>query len=728
MDIATLDGRMVGVRGRVEDRVNRGRLGPKGLYGWQANNSPDRLTTPLVRRNGELSAATWDDAMSLIVDHTRHVLDQHGPLAMCFYDSGQLFLEDYYTLTTIVRGGIGTPHLDGNTRLCTATAAFALKESFGTDGDPGTLDDVDECDTMFIVGHNLAETHTVLWARVLDRLDGPNPPRLVVVDPRRTPVAQRAEVHLPIVPGTNLMLLNAIQRELIVNGWVDRNFVDCHTVGFARLHALVADYSAERAAEVCRVPAEDIRAAASVIGSSQRLVSTVLQGVYQSPQATASACQVNNINLLRGMIGRPGATVFQMNGQPTAQNTRETGANGDLTGLRNWENADHVAELAALWHLHPLDVPAWSPPTHAMQMFRYAEEGAARFLWIVGTNPAVSLPELHRIRSILAQERLFVVVNDAFLTETAAYADVVLPVELWGEKTGVFTNHDRTVHLSEQAVEPPGQARTDMAIFLDYAERLGLRDREGAPLPRWHTPEECFDAFKAATVGRPCDYSGLTYDKLRGGPVQWPCTPEHPDGTARLYTDHRFNTDPDYCEGWGHDLLTGAAHERKDYAELQANGRAILHAVPFQPPHEPPGEDYPLVFTTGRTFSQFHTRTKTGRAPQLRAAAPDAWLEIAADDAAHLGIAEGDLVEVVSPRGRLELRARIAAIRAGVVFAPFHYGYWDARGDGGDPGSPTRAANELTLTDWDPVSKQPVFKVSAVRVSRLERTASGETS
>lgn len=345
-----------------------------------------------------------------------------------------------------------------------------------------------------------------------------------------------------------------------------------------------------------------------------------------------------------------------------------------------------------------------------------------RFLWITATNPAVSLPELSRIRSILAQERLFVVVTDAFLTETAKLADVVLPAAIWAEKTGTFTNHDRTVHLSEKAVDSPGQARSDMEIFLDYARRLGLADRDGFPLVKWRTPEECFEAYREVTRGRPCDYSGLSYDLLRGsGGIQWPCTPRAPAGTERLYADYRFRTETGECEDYGHDLLTGAAFERKDHAALNPAGRAILKAADFWPPHEPPDDDYPLLFTNGRTAYHLHTRTKTRHARQLDGAAPDAWVELSPADAARLGIAEGDLVSVESRRGRLEGRARICGIREGLVFVPFHYGYWDAAGEGPDAGQDARprTANELTSTDWDPVSKQPVFKAAAVRVSRL---------
>lgn len=723
MDIGVKDGRIVGVRGRAEDRVNHGRLGPKGLYGWQANNSPDRLTRPLIRRDGQLQDASWDEAMELVVGRSRELLDSMGPLSLGFYTSGQLFSEEYYAQAKVARAGLGTPHLDGNTRLCTATAEWALIESFGCDGDPGSYTDIDLCDTLFLVGHNVAETQTVLWMRMLDRLRGPDRPRLVVVDPRPTPAAREADVWLPIRSGTNVALLNAIQHELIANGRIDRRFLDEHTVGFEALERVVGQYPPERAAEICGVSAELIRDAAQVVGGGERLVSTCLQGVYQSNQATAAAVQLNNVNLLRGMIGKPGCSVFQMNGQPTAENTRETGANGALPGYRNFENDAHVEELAALWNVDPLTIPHWAPPTHAMQIFRFAEEGSIRFLWIAATNPAVSLPELHRIRSILSQKRLFVVVSDAFFTETAQLADVVLPAAIWGEKTGTYTNADRTVHLSDKAVEPPGEARSDLDMFVDYARRMGFVDKDGAPLLGFATPQEAFDEFRRISAGRPCDYSGLSYDKLRGsGGIQWPCNAENPEGRERLYTDHRFPTYADYCESYGHDLISGAQNEPDEYKAHDPRGRAVLKAAEYVPSPELPSEQYPFLLNNGRTVYQWHTRTKTGRAPELETAAPDPWVEIAPEDAERLGINDGDIVAVESPRGKIEAPARLTGIREGVVFIPFHYGYWDEP-EGSEPNGSARAANELTITRWDPVSKQPTYKTAAVS---LEKVADGD--
>jgi anaerobic selenocysteine-containing dehydrogenase len=723
LELAVRDGRLVGIRGRADDRVNHGRVDPKDLYGWQANQAPDRLRRPLVREGGALVETDWVSAMSRIVDRSRALLAEDGGWGRIgFHTSGQLFLEEYYTLSVIGKAGIGTPHMDGNTRLCTATAAAALKASFGTDGQPGSYTDIDSCDAIALYGHNVAETQAVLWMRMLDRRRGSDPPAMVAVDPRDTPVAREADVHLAVRNGTNVALMNALQHVLLAGGWYDRDYAQTHTVGFDALAKLVEPCTPEWAAEICDVDAGRIRAAAEIIGTSERLVSTVLQGFYQSSQATAASVQVNNIHLLRGMLGRPGAGLFQMNGQPTSQNTRETGADGDLPGFRNWGNKEHIRELAQLWRVDEATIPHWAPPTHAMQVFRLAEQGSIELLWISATNPAVSLPDLPRIRELLARPELFVVVQDMFLTETAMLADVVLPAAGWAEKTGTFTNTDRTVHLSERAIDPPGEARADLDIFLDYAHRMDFRDRDGEPLLKWQDPEGAFEAWKDASRGRPCDYTGMSYDLLRRhNGIQWPCTDDAPQGTERLYTDHHFNTDPDECESFGHDFATGAELGEQSYRAKEPDGRAFLHGVAYEPAPEMPDDSYPLLLTTGRTVYHFHTRTKTARTPELQEAAPDVWAELHPDDARDLDIADGDDVVIESRRGRVVAPARVGTVRRGVVFLPFHYGYWDEDSQGPD-GRP-RAANELTITAWDPVSKQPLYKVAAVRVRRADRDA-----
>jgi ferredoxin-nitrate reductase len=718
LDIGVAGGRIVGVRGRTGDRVNRGRLGPKGLHGWEANASADRLTTPLIRRGGRLEPATWDEAMGLVVERSKRAISDFGPSSHGFYNSGQLFLEEYYTLALVAEAGIGTAHVDGNTRLCTATAANALIESFGTDGAPGSYADFDMTDAIFLVGHNMASSQTVLWSRVLDRLDGPSPPKLIVMDPRRTQAAKRADVHLAPRPGTNLPVLNGILRILIQRGWIDSAFIQAHTVDFETLVTSTEPWTPEEVERVSRVPAAALNAAAEILGTSVSLVSTCLQGVYQSLQATASAVQVNNLHLIRGLIGKPGSTVFQMNGQPTAQNTRECGVNGEFVAFRNWNNPEHVAQTAKIWNVEPSKLPTWTPPTHAMQMFQLAETGSIRLLWIIATNPAVSLPEVGRIRRILEHEDLFVVVSDAFLTETAAMADVVLPAALWGEKTGCTTNADRTVHLSQQAIRPPGDARSDLDILLDYAQRMDFRDKDGQPLIPWTDSEGAFEGWKACSAGRPCDYSGMSYAMLRdSGGVQWPCNSAYPTGRERQYEDGTFNTASDFCETYGHDLATGAAITVEEYAARDPKGRAVIKGAEYLPPPEEPDAVYPFLLTTGRLPHHFHTRTKTGRAAALNAAAPAAFVELSDGDAKRLGIAEGDVVEVRSRRGHVMVPARLGGIEPGVVFVPFHYG-----DDGGEAAT---SANRMTISGWDPVSKQPHFKYAAVAVRRVGSSVRG---
>jgi anaerobic selenocysteine-containing dehydrogenase len=716
LDIGVKNGRIIGVRGRAADAVNKGRLGPKGLHGWEANNSPDRLSKPMIRRNGKLEEASWDEAMDLIVQKSKDIIQMHTALAIGFYTSGQLFLEEYYALAVIGKAGIGTPHMDGNTRLCTATAAAALKVSFGSDGQPGSYTDLDTAETILHCGHNIASQQTVLWMRILDRLAGPNPPTVIAIDPRNTFTAQKATIHLAPKAGTNLAVMNGLLHLIIKNGAIDQQYIDAHTTGFEELKKVVSQYTPEKVEAITGVPAHLLNEAGHILSTTKTLVSTVLQGFYQSMQATAAAVQVNNIHLIRGLIGKDGCGIYQMNGQPTAQNTRETGADGDLPGFRNWGNEEHIKQLADLWNIDPIIIPHWAPPTHAMQIWRYAEQGSIKLLWISATNPAVSLPDLPRIRKILEKEDLFVIVQDGFLTETASYADVVLPAALWGEKTGTFTNVDRTVHISHKAVDPPGEAHSDLDIFLDYARRMQFKDKDGAPLIKWRTPEEVFEGWKDCSRGRPCDYTGLTYAKLsEGSGIQWPCNEQHPNGTKHIYTDGVFNTGLEYCETYGHDLDTGATVTMEEYKSINPGGKAFIKAAAFRPPHETPDNAYPLMLTTGRVVYHFHTRTKTGRSAALNNAAPNAFVQISERDATNYGITEGDMVELSSRRGKVVVAANIGGIIEGHVFMPFHYGCWD-------DATRNSAANELTLTEWDPVSKQPHFKYAAVRIQKADKT------
>jgi Anaerobic dehydrogenases, typically selenocysteine-containing len=716
MDIGVKNGRIVGIRGREVDRINHGRLGPKGLHGWVANNSKDRLKYPLIReggkKEGKFRQASWNEAMELIVKKSKEIIGKYTSDAIAFYSTGQLFIEEYYTLAVIAKAGIGTSLTDGNTRLCTATAAAALRQTFGSDGQPGSYTDYDTTDCIFLVGHNMSSTQTVQWMRILDRLKGPNPPKAVVLDPRLTATSREATVHLAPRIGTAIAVLNGIQNLLIENGWIDNDFINKHTIGFEKLKKIVSEYTPDKVEEISGVKPETLYKAAEIIGTTPTLVSSALQGVYQSEQATATACQINNINLLRGMIGRPGCSILQFNGQPTAQNNRETGCNGEQPGFRNVQNPKHMEDLSRIWNVDVGKIPL-GETAHIMEIMDHAEAGSVKMLWVICTNPAVSLPDLARVRRILSKPDMFLVVQDCFPTETTEFADVILPAGIWGEKTGTFTNTDRTVHISYKAVDPPGDARSDFDIFLDYARRMDFRDKDGAPLIKWNDPEGAFEGWKECSKDCLCDYSGLTYAKLTGGSgIQWPCNEQNPDGTERLYTDFVFRTDEDVCETHGNDLETGGNISPEEYKAWNPAGKALLKGARYMPPFEEPDEEYPFRLSTGRIVYHFHTRTKTGRSRELEEAAPHAFAQISEEDAARLSITDGEMVDVRSRRGIVRVPAKIGNIEVGHIFIPFHYGYWD------EHECRPRAANELTIPLWDPISKQPHFKMAAAQLTK----------
>ncbi|KAI5449249.1 hypothetical protein NCC49_005165 [Naganishia albida] len=715
------DDKIVGIRGRAVDRINKGRLGPKGMCSWEYNGHPDRLTFPQIRKNGKLERATWDEAMELIVKKSKEIIEHLTPHAISFYTSGQLFAEEYHALDLAMVGkaGLGTLTMDGNTRLCTAGAAAAMRESFGSDGQPGSYDDVDVTDCLFLFGHNVAATQTVLWSRMLDRMAGPNPPKVVVVDPRVSLTAEHATVHLRPRIGTNLALLNGIQRLLIVKGYVKKAYVDKNTIGFEDLKGHVMGYTPERVEEITGVPPKDLEAAADIIGQAKTVLATALQGVYQSNQAVASAVALNNIQLLTGNIGIPGGGIYQMNGQPTAQNNRETGCDGEFPGFRNNNNPAHMQELADYWNVDVSKIPSWSDPIHIMSMLQMMEAGTIKMMWVNGTNPAVSLPKLGRIRDILTDPGLFVIAQDIFETETTQLADVVLPAAMWGEKTGVFTNVDRTCHISHKAVDPPGEAKSDFEIFVDYARRMEFKDKDGKDLLPFKTQEEAFNHWARSTKGRPCDYTGMSYAKLTGGSgIQWPCNEQYPNGRPRLYDDGKFFTKPEEAESFGHDLELGTPISPADYAKMNPNGRAILKGCQYRAALDDVCEEYPFTLATGRNHLHFHTRTKTGRSKRLRHADHDPYVQIHEEDAKELDIKDGDFVIVETRNGKAELPAKLGKIEKGQVFIPFH---WGAHQQGGHDHMNGRAvaANELTQPAWDFISKQPIFKTAGVKLTKV---------
>ncbi|WP_409305106.1 molybdopterin-dependent oxidoreductase [Peribacillus sp. SCS-155] len=717
---AVKDGKIVGIKGNAKHSINRGRLGPKGENQWHANNAPDRLLTPLIRNEeGKLKPASWEEAMELIVGKAKQSLKEKGSNSVAIYSTGQGFLEDYYTIAKIGRAGLQTHLLDANTRLCTATTEFCLLQSFGADGTPASFDDVDVTDTLMLFGHNVAETGTVLFERIMERKKKTGKPYIIVVDPRKTMTAKEADLHLQLYPGTNVALLNGVINEVLLNGRIDSDFIGKHTIGAEEMMKSVGEWTLEKTAEVTGIPEETLKLAAMKLGNTDSLVTTTLQGTFQSADATTACVAINNLHLIRGLIGKPGSGPLHMAGQPSSSANRTAGGVGTYPAHRNPMNPEHIKEMAELWNVDMMTLPV-GPEKGIEEQIEMIENGEIGFFWNIGTNPLVSLPNRQRAKKAL--EKTFVVVQDPFLTETTMVADVVLPAALWGEKEGTMENADRTINLLRKAVDPPKGVKSDFDILMDFARRMDFTDKEGQPLIAYKTPEECFEEFKLVSKGRPCDMTGITYQRLEEhNGLRWPVKDGESLGTPRLYSDFLFHTDVSYSQSYTKDQFTGRNLTKKEYASKNAKGRAIFHPTRYLPPSEQPNEDYPMWLTTGRLVWHWHTRTKTGRSPYLQMAAQHGYVEINSDDAKRLSIVQGELVRLSSPRGWIEVPARIGdAVQKGLVFVPFHFGSWEKK----------EAANELTVDYVDPLSKQPTFKQSACKIEKIRRehqVATGET-
>jgi anaerobic selenocysteine-containing dehydrogenase len=660
---------VVAVDGDPDHPVNRGRLCPKGLSEHHSITAEGRLTFPIV----DGSPARWDTALNRMVTGFRELLDTHGPESVAVISTGQLVTEEFYTLGKLARLGMGLAHTDGNTTLCMASAVAGYKLSFGTDGPPGCYEDLELADVVVLWGANIADNHPLLAPRVLANTEA----HVIVVDPRATKTAQIATEHVAVRPRTDVTLLNAVIRILLDEDLVDPEAARPYVEGLDELLHHVRGLDLEAAAAECGLALEQIRDMARRIGRAERCLVAWTMGVNHSVQGTETVTLLNTLCLLTGNIGREGAAPFSITGQCNAMGTRESGFTASMPGYRAFDNPEHRRELAEIWGIDEDRLPRERGRAYP-DIINAVMSQKIKGLWIIGTNPLVSFPNREVLEHALGRLDLLVV-QDGFETPTTSLADVVLPAAIWGEKDGSYTNSERRASRVQAAVAPPGEAKADFDIFLAVADRWGCRDEL---FPGWSTPGDAFDELRRVTAGRPCDYSGITYDRmLAAGGVQWPCPADDPrvplGGTPRLYTDLRFN---------------------------RPDGRAALRVVDRQPLREPPDEDFPFILNTGRTVEHWHTRTKTGRIDILEGLAPEAWVEVHPDDAATLGVRSGDLVRVASRRGAVDrLRARVTAIvRPGEVFIPFH---WDER-----------CANRLTDDEFDPISREPNYKQCAVLV------------
>lgn len=672
IEIGVKDGKAVASRAHQLHPVNRGKLCPKGLSEHYILDSPNRAQRPLLRRNGKLVPVSWDDALGVMVEQFRATQARHGAQSLGVLSTGQLVTEEFYTLGKLVQLGFGTSNYDGNTTLCMASAVSGYKLSFGSDGPPGSYEDIEKADVVFLIGANIADNHPIL-CQYLDT----NPSRtLIVADPRVSKTAMMADLHLPLQPRSDLALLNGLAHILIKQDWIDRAYIDRHTTGFDELARFLDSYSPERVASLTGLTEEQIFKTAFLIGRSRSAFIGWTMGVNHSTKGTETVNAICNLSLLTGKIGHAGSTPFSITGQCNAMGTREAGFTSSLPGYRKFDDPRDRAALAALWNIDESRLPAkrgWAYP----DIVEGAVAGRIRALWIIATNPLVSFPNQDVLRQALSNLDFLVVQDGYHPTPTTELAHLVLPAAIWGEKEGTYTNSERRVSKVNKAVDPPGEARSDFDIFLAIAEKLGCREEL---YPGWATVEDAFNEWRRVSRGRLCDSSGISYELLaERAAVQWPFPEGASEGAPRLYTDGHFQT---------------------------ADGKARLICAKWEPFPEQPNREYPLVLNTGRTVEHWHTRTKTRDVPILARLSPQAWLEMNPRDATQLGLRSYDRIDLVSRRGRVRaVELRLTEIVApGQVFMPFHFFETNV--------------NEVTQSAFDPVSREPNYKQCAVRVER----------
>jgi nitrate reductase (cytochrome) len=731
--VGVLNGRVVAVQGDPDNEVNKGLLCAKGYHVGSILYGKDRLTTPQIRRNGELADASWDDAVDHIAD--KMIAD---PARFSIYGSGQWTVGEGYTAMKFFKGGMSNNHLDPNARLCMASAVVGFITTFGVDEPPGCYDDFDVCDTVITWGNNWAEMHPVLFSRFMDRkaaLPKHSAKQLTYIDlaTRRTRSTLSADHYMEFQPQTDMVIANCICHQLLKNDTYDKAFVEAHArlkdnegndISLEQYKAFLADYTPEASSKLSGVSVEQLKYLGKIFGDPERkIVSIWCMGMNQHTRGTWINNLVYNVHLLSGKIGKPGSAPFSLTGQPSACGTcREVGTLAHaLPGGRVVKNEEHRIECENVWNTKVGAINP-KPGFHTVKMFKALNEGELTGMWVQVTNPAQTMPNLNENLSKLKDR--FLVVSDVYPTVTTALADVVLPSALWVEKNGVFGNTERRTQQWFAMVDPPGEARDDVWQMIAVARRMyekgyeGLKDRDGNFLLAFHdesgneveawkwevfrdksfnVDKALFDEYRQLTVKKHKDLP--PYDVLaEAHGMRWPVVQDS-DGVWQE-TKWRYveGEDPFVEEGKGIQF----------YGAKAGDDKAIVWARPYEPPPEVPDEEYPLWLCTGRVLEHWHTGTMTRRVPQLKRAMPKAYVEFNPVDAKEMGLNEGDMIRISSRRGSIELplwlRGRSIPQR-GAIFVPFF-----------DEG---KLINRVTLDAYCPMSKEPDYKKCAVRVEKV---------
>jgi len=675
--IGVKDGKPVRTKGDPEHFVSRGTLCPKGLTEHEIVRSSNRVTTPMIKKDGKLQAVEWDEAFKTVSDKFKSIQAQYGKEAVACISTGQFLTEDFYTLGKFVQLGLETSNYDGNTTLCMASAVMGYKQTFGADGPPASYEDFSHADVIMLIGANIADNHPILKLHIAkNKKTTGKKPKIIVIDPRFCKTANMADMFVPIAPRSDLALMNGLCYIIMEQGWEDTKFIKNRTSGYKEFRKhIMSKYPPQEVANITGLDVKTLYELAKVYAGASKALSAWTMGVNQSSIGTDTVSAICNLALITGNLGKKGAAPFSITGQCNAMGTREFGFTSSIPGYRNFANIQDRIDFANI-----IDVPVELIPKKRgysyPQIIDAIDRGEIKALWVTATNPLVSFPDQNKLRRALKKLDILVV-QDAFMSETAEIADVIFSAATWSEKEGTYTNSERRCNYAQKAVEPIGLTMSDTNIVIEFSKYF--EGKYELLFKDFKCSEDIFNEIKRVSAGQLCDYSGMSYEKLKQlGGVQWPCNETYPDGKKRLYT--------------------------KGFECKTEDGKARLLPLDWQPLAESCSKNFPLNLNTGRTVEQWHTRTKTKTIELLNDLAPEAWVEINPKDAATLQVKSGDRIKIGNKRGVVEeLIVKVTeVVRQGDIFVPFHFS--------------EQLINNLTIADFDPQSFEPNFKQCAVNI------------
>ncbi|MDP3679398.1 MAG: molybdopterin-dependent oxidoreductase [Flavobacterium sp.] len=671
----------VSVTGDKNHPVNKGMLCSKGMnLHYVVNDTSDRILYPEMRwsKSHPMERVSWDTALERAAAVFTSIIKKHGPDSVGFYISGQCLTEEYYLVNKLVKGFLKTNNIDTNSRLCMSSAVVGYKKTFGEDAVPIAYDDIELADTFLITGANPAWCHPILFRRIEQHKEKNPKVKIIVVDPRKTDSALNADLHLQIIPGTDIILYHALAKRLIEQGYADTDFIKNHTENFKLYKDLVLASSLEKASKLCGIPVNDIKLAADIIGKAKGFLSLWAMGLNQSAIGVDKNTALLNLSLLTGQVGKPGSGPFSLTGQPNAMGGREVGGMANLLAVhKELNNPVHRKEVADFWGVEDISE---KPGLTATEMFDALESGKMKAIWVICTNPLVSLPDSRRVEKALANAKFVVVQEISHNADTSKFADLLLPAAGWLEKEGTMTNSERRISYLPKGINAPGEALPDVEILTRFAKKMNFSGFN------FNTTEDIYKEYCLMTKNTSIDISFLNYNRLKNeGTFQWPVPDYGHPGTPRLFTDKKFYT---------------------------PSQKAIFNLpTAIENTSEQPSNQFPFILTTGRIRDQWHTMTKTGKVSRLMTHIPSPMLEINPIDAYKAAIKSGDIVVVTSKNGTVRVKAKVSdSIREGVLFLPMHWGK-QLEND-------LNRTNNLTNTVVDPTSKEPDFKFTTVAVAK----------